>query len=365
MKIATSTIDHEDGSKKEEEEQLQHAATHTTHHTASSGSSDEGSDSTTHTTSIYAWPEDGFHQTKHALCSFLTHPMGFPLFIYLNDVARHPDHPAYIWTALDGFTSICRDNHSMRDNVFAATVLDWRGSKKVLTKNLLFNINSCKIGESLLTTDGNKHTVGTFHEPPSTIDLVFHDFPNETVTRPSVVALFEFGLKHDTWTRQHHLLKCVGMLRKNAKEKYKIDQPMLFCVVTMDKDKVGGSTENDTTKKNQSPEETFHANLKSIVNNELDVANVPLEARFGVFLCTPSGEHGFRLKLLWRQETTTLQNTSTQFGKLLYAVQLCSYLKDYCDKNEETTRYKRLGPNCCKIGNLVRWIYLNCLLITQ
>ena len=26
MKIATSTIDHEDGSKKEEEEQLQHAA---------------------------------------------------------------------------------------------------------------------------------------------------------------------------------------------------------------------------------------------------------------------------------------------------------------------------------------------------
>ena len=80
------------------------------------------------------------------------------------------------------------------------------------------------------------------------------------------------------------------------------------------------------------------------------------EVRFGVYLCIPKNDNKFCITMLWRHETKTLQDASTQFGKILYAVQLCSYLREYCDVNKETIRYEYLGPNCCRIGNLVRLI---------
>ena len=82
-------------------------------------------------------------------------------------------------------------------------------------------------------------------------------------------------------------------------------------------------------------------------------------ARFGVFLCIPKNKNEFRIALLWRHETTTLQDASIQFGRILYAIQLCSYLRESNDLDKKKINYTYLGPNCCKIGKLVRLITIH------
>ena len=80
-----------------------------------------------------------------------------------------------------------------------------------------------------------------------------------------------------------------------------------------------------------------------------------MKARFGMFLCTrkESNDTGgcasddYRIALLWRTQTTTCEDASTEFGKVLYAAQMCAYLR------KQEFVYEYLGPNCCRFKDFV------------
>jgi hypothetical protein len=312
----------------------------------------------------------GFGGTSEYLRSVLMHPMGFALVIYLNDIPRHSDHPAYIWTALDDFAGAGkRDNKRLRENVFAATALDWGDGETDFTQKLCFNINLCKIRKLPLTTAREKK-VAANQDEKGKLDLIFHeDKKEEDGGKSSVVAIFEFGLGNEMWwTKQDQILNYVSILSKDEDENYEIDQPILLSVITINKTSQIDNTEiKEWAKKklrDQQKNDMFESNLKRITElpTSTNTKDIAFEARFGVFLCVAKGKGKFRIALLWRHTTKNLQDASTQFGKILYAVQLCSFLgKSHSLGKDTTIPYTYLGPNCCKIGNSVRWRYIMCV----
>ena len=317
---------------------------------------------------------NAFGRTSDNLRSVLMHPMGLPLVVYLNGIQNHHDHPAYIKNVLDNFTNSRNDDSRLRDNVFAATALDWGGGETDFTEKLWFNINYCEIGEELLTTAREKKVVK--EKETGKVDFIFHEkVLVDQSSASSVVALFEFGIGNGMWwTKQDQVLKYASMLLQTNTDNnnnYKIDQPVLLSVITINDSsksqdaniikwanvKCANQEEYDAFEKKKG--KTFDLNIDGIVSKTSDTEKIPFEARFGVFLCIPMGEEGkFRLALLWRHETETLKDASTQFGKMLYAVQLCSFLSKNCNLNENAIQYTYLGPHCCKIGDYVRLIYI-------
>lgn len=322
-----------------------------------SNSTKTPSPSTTGSTSSN--PDDGFRQTNQCLRSVLVHPMCLPLVIYLNDVPFTQYHPNFVWTALNGFAT--DDDCCLRENVFAATALDWNSGESDFTKKLLFNINHCKIGESLLKTDGEKQIVGNRGETGK-VDLIFREKESES----SIVALFEFGLNSNIWwKKQNQILKYVNILRTSTDHNYKFDQPILLSVITINENESKSSDDKiiKWTKDTREAEKvaSLESNMKRIKENVVApcIEDIHFEARFGVFLCIPKGKNEFRIALLWRHDTKTLKDASTQFGKVLFAVQLCSNFCSNSKVKENSTLYKYLGPNCCKIGDCVFRSYDN------
>ena len=305
----------------------------------------------------------GFEQTDRCMRSVLMHPICFPLLIHLNDIDREEYHPEYVWTLLDGFAIGRSDDRISRENVFGATTMDWEHGETDFTEKLLFNINQRKIGASLFTTTAEKHIAGK-EKGRGKVDFIFHTTEIEnTKKKPTVVALFEFGINNSIWwVKQDQVLKYVEILRSNKNAKYKFDQPMLISVITINEPKTKSNKIKKNAKESVDDKEritrskTLQSNRHEFKTNE-DVAHTSFEARFGVFLCIPKGDNNFRISLLWRHDATTLKDASTQFGKILYAVQLCSYMHEHC--SEVAIRYKYLGPNCCKIGDSVSFIHAN------
>ena len=263
------------------------------------------------------------------VCSVRMHPISFPLLLYLNDVVdeQHNENllPEYIRSAFQHF--VCDDPRNMRDNVFEATAMNWEQKETDFTQNLLSRINENDIGKALFVTSSEKRISGKSEvrvgkAETGQVDFIFHN-------HQSVVALFEFGINNDKWwTKQDQILKYVQMLRFNQDPNYKIDQPMLLSVITINE---------DTQRVMNGPQTTF-------------------AAKFGVFLCIPKKVNEFSVTLLWRHKTNILQDASIQFGKILYAVQLCLYLRESSALDKMTIQYEYLGPNCCRIGKLVRLI---------
>ena len=144
---------------------------------------------------------------------------------------------------------------------------------------------------------------------------------------------------------------------------------MLLSVITInkvgkkiEKRKIGDDGKESEKEKLSETERNniLRSNLKKITSNEIDLEQIPLQARFGVFLCMPKGTNNeFRIALLWRHSAKTLKDASTQFGRLLNAVQFCSFLREHCTLHEDAIKYKYLGPNCCKIGDLVSVNFLS------
>jgi hypothetical protein len=323
-----------------------------------------------------AFSPDAFQQTNYHLRSILMHPMGLPLAVYLNNIPRNPENldnddmlPEYIWAALDDYSDRCKDNGKWRDNVFAATALDWNGGEKDFTKKLLLNIKHCKVGDAQLTTIGEKKITGSRGET-AIVDFIFHENELGNNGKTSVIGLFEFGLESKMWwTKQHQMLMYVNMLLAGNDPNYKIDQPILLSVITISQDK---SIINDKCKKSRmekvsdalSEAETeackqeriklLKKHLRSITSSKrLDTEKIKFVARFGVFLCIPKKNNQFRLALLWRHDSNTLRDACTQFGKILYTVQLCSNLRKPLNLNKIMKEYTYLGPNCCKFGSKV------------
>jgi hypothetical protein len=239
-------------------------------------------------------------------------------------------------------------------------VLDWREGEIDLTEKLMFNIQHCQIGASLVISDREKQITGNEGQK-AFVDYIYSDGKD---TKKSIVALFEFGLENNNWwTKQHQILKYVKMMRTEEDTNYKFDQPILLSVITINStSQIGGKSKKRAQKEELTDEAkiaTFQSNLSKVTNNKNNIRDHRFEARFGVFLCTPKGNDDFRITLLWRHTTQTLSDASAQFGKILHAVQFCSYLRKYCNDHKNTIQYKYLGPNCCKIGDLVSSI-LSC-----
>jgi hypothetical protein len=78
-----------------------------------------------------------------------------------------------------------------------------------------------------------------------------------------------------------------------------------------------------------------------------------LDVRFGMFLCTrKSSSEGYRIALLWRKDTSSVQDGSRQFGKVLYAAQISAFLREQDAVTKES--YEYLGPNCCLFKSKLR-----------
>ena len=324
------------------------------------------------TTSSSSDPDVGFAVTNDLSRSVLMHPIALPLLCFLNN-ENAANQVAYVKTAIDGFNSIDdKILRSLRENVFAATVLDWQDGVADLTEKLMFNIKHCNIGASLVTTDKEKQIVGNDGQKGK-VDYIFSEEQDPTNKKLSIVALFEFGLENNNWwTKQHQILKYIAIMRTKEDPNYKIDQPVLLSVITINStSKIEGDLKKraltvnedltDEAKVKKAKERTFELNLVTIAENMNNINDHPFDARFGVFLCTPKGDDDFRITLLWRYTTQTLNDASVQFGKILHAVQLCSYLRKYCNDHKDTIQYKYLGPNCCKIGDMVSSILSFCI----
>ena len=307
--------------------------------------------------------ERGFATTNHHVCSVLMHPMGLPLLIHLNDVPSESysdHHLPYVRDALNSYQQLCTDDVNNRNHVFAATVLDWQdGSETDLTSKLVTNMEILKLGMPRVTTYG-EYSIGVRGDK-GRVDFLFQDSQSQQ-QQNSVVGIFEFAIDNrEWWKKQDQLLKYVKILQGNPNGIVKFDGPVLLSVITIDK---GGGYHDEQIPsfdaETITDKEKLEERIKWVIAEEQNMKDMHFEARFGVFLCTPKGDDDFRLALLWRHETKTLVDASMQFGKVLYAVQLCSYLREYCKENQKTIQYEYLSPNCCKFGTSVRLI---CLLL--
>jgi hypothetical protein len=82
-------------------------------------------------------------------------------------------------------------------------------------------------------------------------------------------------------------------------------------------------------------------------------------AKLGVFLCTKAkaprsseGADSFRMSLLWRNESHTLEEASKALGKTIRAACLLPDLLGEADR--EGYDFEYLGPSCCRRGDRVR-----------
>lgn len=370
-----SSIDQEGNSSEQNNEAIHHAA-QSSISDMSSGSTTSSSSSASTTLESNNCQETGFATTNRHECSVLMHPMGLPLLLYLNDAQNQltaAKQLAYVQNALDGFVS--GDDPIVRENLLAASVLDWEsGVITELTKKLGINLAICQIGESLLSMECDKHIVNRSWYEKGVVDFIFHekkknDAGTGTNSGSSIVAMLNFALEDNHWwAQQFRILKHLNMLRENQDENYKIDLPLLLTVVTIETRNssmdngvdqsiplpaITMSNNENYFEANLSDKEKFYANLKLCTGNQQEIEQIPFKVRFAVFLCIPKGPDDQSLALLWRRRTRTLKDASTQFGKILYAIQLCRYLKEFCNANETTIDYKYLSPDCCKIGNAV------------
>ena len=212
--------------------------------------------------------------------------------------------------------------------------------------------------------------------------------------------LIEFGIGHNIWwQKQDQILQYVELLLEQTEPSAKafvFDQPILLTVITVNKqdndtssaDSTVNENENDESTKTVSKDDNYSnyepqiesngdhscvhtkegdhaANIsntrcdidgdqsKDRKNGPIDevIAEKTLDVRFGMFLCTRKNAHGYRVALLWRTENSSLENSSTQFGKVLYAAQMCAFLRK---QDVAMKSYEYLGPNCCRFDALVR-----------
>ena len=133
----------------------------------------------------------------------------------------------------------------------------------------------------------------------------------------------EFGMQHNEWWEKFgQVFEYVKIIRSPSEKKYCIDEnPVLLTVVTIRQ------------------------------NSSIDD---PAVARFGMFLCVPKEDDEYRLALLWRVDTTNIEDASKQFGKILDAARCCANLIEHLSPNGSMKPdYQYLGPNCCRIGQNV------------
>ena len=345
------------------------------------GSSSSSGSSRSSSPFLSATPYDGFAVANKNLRSFLTHPIGILLASLLNDATSSLSKLGETWNDLninlhlgEWLTYQSPEATGVRDRIFASAVSNWKTNKeKELTKNIKLEIQS-SIENSTLNgckeKDPNSLTVVS--EKRLYKGKVIWDFvmakknaDTDDSTKRSAVMIVEFGINHNIWWKKmHQILLNVKMLCKDhEKDPLIFDQPILLTIITVNK------------RGKQS--ECHHINEFGIRDSDKNTGDSTanptcgetLEVRFGVFLCTRrhSGGDGdkYSVALLWRKDTFCVKDASIQFGKILYAAQMCASLREHIDaqfmkpNSDKEALYQYLGPNCCRIGDSVsKHIYI-------
>ncbi len=255
----------------------------------------------------------GFRQTNQALRSLLMHPLGIGLASLLNE-KELPSSAVPI-----DQKRLVYNTCTQRDGIFKAAVTNWNGERETdLTKQIMAQINVSKIrNDNVLNIEAERGIDGGKGRPDFIISKENGQNPK------SIVMMIEFGIGHQWWwLKQHQILLYVKILLKQEENKihaYAFDQPILLTIITVNKR-----------------------------NNQTEGGDV--DVRYGMFLCTRKNDDDFRLALLWRKRSTSLKDASKQFGKILYAANVCAMLRE--DRALRKS-YEYLGPNCCKFGDLV------------
>ena len=274
----------------------------------------------------------GFRQTNQAMRSLLMHPVGIGLASLLNEKEISST------TLLIGNELLVYNECTERDGVFKAAAAEWNGETETdLTQKLLKHIKKTKLkgfktSETIESNSGNDNVLLIEAENGINVGQGRLDFviSNEIgKNEKSIVMMIEFGIGHHCWwKKQDQILRYVGLLlkqQKNKKHVFAFDQPILLTVVTVNKpncSQTEGGSGVDT-----------------------------VDVRYGMFLCTRRNDGDFRLALLWRKHSTDLEDASKQFGKILHAASVCAMLRENVALHNS---YQYLGPNCCKFDNLVR-----------
>jgi hypothetical protein len=188
-----------------------------------------------------------------------------------------------------------------------------------LTTKLLTELKKAKVAacteEEIRGVDANGY------DRRGKIDLLLGS-DTSTEGPQSIVTVIEVGLGSiEWWKKVDQGVTYVELLGDAQNKKFCFKKAMLLAVITVEK--VGRGEESEA-----------------------------LKARFGVFLCTPIGgkdSSDFRMSLLWREETQTLQDASRAFGKLILATYRCGKWRHMKPK----LKYSYLGPDCCRFGEMV------------
>lgn len=302
----------------------------------------------------------GYANSSKRLRSVVAHPMGLPLAALLNDKPLDRKYNVYSNNESSAAEEAAEEAATKKAaaEAFAKAVDNWylpdktsgaaaeattttteseeaaapaeavtsavvkAQSETALTKPLLEYLK--KLAPSSMKVFG-EGMIKDGHSKEGRIDILFCD---EAET--SAVTLIEFGVGNDKWFQKvDQSIGYVTTLLNNKANvlKAQFTEPMLLAVITL-----GKIEENEKIES--------------------------LEARFGVFLCTPTkrpGNPDFRMSLLWRKETVGPSEASEAFGKLVHASARTVALRSV---ELDQDAYTCLGPNCFKIGNKVRLVSL-------
>jgi hypothetical protein len=253
--------------------------------------------------------------TDKKLRSVLAHPIGLPLAASLNESDESDFYKLYPDIDND-------DQHPLAplNEIFSSAAKEWNGQREVdLTKNLWTELK--KLGVAAHAEKEIRGVDANGDDRRGKTDLLLSS--NTSTEEPqSVVTVIEVGLGNIKWWKKvYQGITYVELLGDAQNKTFCFKKAMLLAVITVEK--VGSVEERKD-----------------------------LKARFGVFLCTPKGSKDssdFRMSLLWREETQTLQDASRAFGKLILASYRCGKWRDM----KPTLEYSYLGPNCCRFGEMV------------
>ena len=288
--------------------------------------------------------QNGYSKTSAHLRSILVHPISFILAYFLNDSSQLVLPAAFSNIAIqEELLRYNKDYAEIYQTIFANAVELWNGENETdlttkissiiggLIKDLKIDgfrsietstetsNNDKESREDVLTIAAEKAIAKSQGIPDFIISKEISS--EQGKKQRSVIMMIEFGIGHEFWwKKQDQILLYVELLLENemsSNQTYTFDQPILLTVITVNK---------------KQTEQT-------------------LSVRFGMFLCNRKSTDDYRVALLWRTETASVEEASMQFGKVLYAAQLCAFLRE----QEGTMKlYEYLGPNCCRFDDLVR-----------
>ena len=319
---------------------------------------------------------NGFALTNGNLRSFLTHPIGILMTALLNDTALSLLDLDESWNDFISNLNLqleklltYRNREApleIRDNIFSTAVSNWNTNKeKELTAKIMEELKSSIENNTLngyedndpnsLTIESEKRINDGKGIPDFLVAKKKAESSTDDATKRSVVMIVEFGISHNIWwAKMNQMLLYVEMLCEDRDDDLIFDQPILITIITVNKREMQSQCSPISEATSVSDANNKEAN---------PTCGEKLEVRFGVFLCTRrhNGGNGdkYRVALLWRKDTFCVTDASIQFGKMLYAAQMCASLREHINtkfmkpNSDREVLYQYLGPNCCRIGDSV------------